>query len=231
MAAVAALVLLGYLFIRTASCAAPGRPRRPVGPGEAWFFPFEPPAPTDFAEVPDSLLRRPATRTLGDLGARLEGALASARYGGVKYLRFQEDGFVIITRLEGILEDGTPRADNGRWEVESPPLFTLHDYLEALLHARHGRYRVWVFAVTTHTLRFGERDATPEPLSAFYDAGITRVPAGIAGRPFLDAYHCTALTYEFERPEQPRMPRFLTRSAVVALEQLRVAGIESALSR
>jgi hypothetical protein len=196
----------------------------------AWRFPDEPPLPSTFAQVPDKLLRRPSTGTLAALAARLQQALAEAGYVGETYLPF-DDGFALITPMEGIASDGRPRPDAGRWAVKSPPLFSLHDYLEALLHARHGLYRVWVFTVSTHSYRFGPQDNTPERLRGLYAAGATGLPREIERRLFFDEYHCFALAYEFERLEQPPQPVFVPASNVLADQQLLASGIIGALSR
>jgi hypothetical protein len=198
---------------------------------QAWSFPAEPPHPTTFTQVPDKLIRRPATRTLAGFAYRLQAALADAGYVGVTYLPFLDDGFAVITPIEGITSDRRPRSDAGRWAVKSPPLFSLHDYLEALFHARHGLYRVWVFTVTTHPYRFGPEESTPQRLNALYGAGTTGLPPEIEEKPFLDRYHCFALAYEFERLEQPPKPVFVTASAVLADKQLLASGIVGALSR
>jgi hypothetical protein len=230
--ALAVFVLL-YSFNPASLVAYP-----PIEPGlpnptprPTWTFPAEPPHPTTFTQVPDKLLRRPGTETLGSLAARMEAALADAGYVGVKYLAFLDDGFAVITPMEGIASDRRPRSDAGRWAVKSPPLFSLHDYLEALLHARHGLYRVWVFTLTTHPYRFGPLESTAQRLNSIYGVGTTGLPLGIAKAPFLDGYRCFALAYEFERLEQPPQPSFVTASDILADKQLLASGIVRALAR
>ena len=86
---------------------------------------------------------------LADVANELERAFNSAGYVERSYYAVPQ-GFAIAARLEMINPDGSPVAEANRWSasIAPPKVFSLSSYLQALLGATPGEYRVVVFIVT-----------------------------------------------------------------------------------
>jgi hypothetical protein len=191
-------------------------------------FPWPPPTASATYLLP---LRQPSTQrpsTFGNADSLISGALAATGYVERSYYAVPE-GFALVTRLEQINLDGTPKDLPERWSVEAPRLtsFSLEAYMNALFLAAPGYYRVIVFIATP--VRFYQVDAhvTGATAQHWLAGGLNELPKVIASLPYTDDVTCTALIYEFRR-EQGK-PDILVPGRLDGLTHIRRSGIASAL--
>jgi hypothetical protein len=121
-------------------------------------------------------------------------------------------GYALVTRIERINPDGTPKEVPTRWDIDIGPLqrFSISDYLEALFAAPPGYFRILVFVVTPFS--FGQSDAFVSRKEAmdWLHEGWNRLPENVRSLPFTSDYGCTALIYEFEQHGRDQAPRLNT---------------------
>lgn len=194
-------------------------------------FPWPPPRPSDLVRIPSELVTggRAEVR-LGEAAGRLERAFTDAGYGRLGYYS-APDGFVLVSRMEQIRDDGTPRELPVRWsaDIAPPRLFGLSDYLRALFSANPGRYRVIAFVVTTRAIRPDAEPATREQAAEWLDAGADALPAPLAAQSYTPAHRTTALVYEFVRPSSRVAAEQVRPSRTLARTHLERAGLWAAL--
>lgn len=108
----------------------------------------------------------------------------------------------MVTRLEQINPDGTPKEGLERWLIEVSPLreFSLSAYIKALFTANPGLYRIIVFIITPHPLYQKERSVSRDEATAWLSEGSNKLPKSVHEQAYSNEYNCTALIYEFERP-------------------------------
>lgn len=227
-----ALVLVGAL----ASCTTPPPPTTKGGEETVSQgipeFPWPPPKASAFAKIPNELISGGANELLlGDIARRLEQAFDAAGYGERSY-HSVPNGFALVSRIEQIRADGTPKEDPARWSVMSlrPKIVSLRDYLEALFKAPRGRYRVIVFIVTDLPLTQEKKEPTRAEAIEWLSSGALSLPQVIAARAYSSAYYTTALIYEFERGADGEGTAFLKiPSELQGKRHLERAGIWSKL--
>src|SRR5699024_3554153 len=138
---------LGALIVAASACVQPVQMlQRGVGGGAApcSFWP-PPPATVTWTREVDG-------RTFGEVAGRLGRSLRDAGYAEQQWFPIgagYSHGFALITRLERINEDGTPRMSE-RWSSlypEAANLRWLERAREMTLPAA-GRYRVFLVAFT-----------------------------------------------------------------------------------
>lgn len=130
----------------------------------------------------------------------MEQAFNAARYGERTY-HSVPNGFALVSRIEQIRADGTPREEPARWSVSfvPPKIVSLRDYIEALFKAPRGRYRVIVFIVTDLAFAQQKKEPTRAEATEWLNSGTMTLPQSIAARAYSAEYYTTALIYEFER--------------------------------
>jgi hypothetical protein len=173
-----------------------------------------------------------ASATLGDVADRLSGALDRAGYQERPFLT-TPGGFAIITRLERIDRDGSPRMQE-RFDVSvNRPngIFSFGDYLHALLTANPGYYRVVVFVVTGTPVEQRAGGMPFGQVDMLFRSGSDILPPAVRNIRFdADAgYHCTALIYEFEH-QDGQNPVQVTPGPQ-GQTQLQLSGVWPALQR
>jgi len=197
-------------------------------------FPWPPPEASARQRIPSDRLRGtdPKISLLG-VARRLEAAFDQAGYGEIAYY-FVPKGFAIVSRLEQIRQDGTPLDGPDRWsrEIAPPPVYSLRAYIEALFSANPGHFRVVVFIVTSEP--FAEdikTDVTRDEALKWLARGTNKLPKEYDNVVFDDSYDCSALIYEFEKPNRDD-PAFLDNpSALPAQTHLEKSRLWSALAR
>ena len=140
---------------------------------------------------------------LGHVNYTLRLALDTAGYTEASYYTVP-DGFALVTHLEQINPDGTPKKpDHVRWSTQLARVgqFTLSAYLKALFLANPGYYRVIVFVVTSQPFSQSEATVTRDEAIAWLRHGGNALPFGIATQPLLASHKVTALIYEFEKSD------------------------------
>lgn len=170
-------------------------------PAELPELPWPPPKYSAFAQIPRELLVGSATdKTLQDVARRLEATFDAAGYVERSYY-YVPGGFALVSRLEQMNADGTPKAVPDRWSVKTPVLrrINLSDYLQALFTARSGYYRVIVFVVTEQAFAAGARSPNGDEVTKWVSAGGVRLPASIGQKPYGENFATSALIYEFAR--------------------------------
>ena len=191
-------------------------------------FPWPPPRASATEVIPRTLLAPGAGATyLRDVDRRLSAALDRKGYTEKSYFAVP-DGFALVTRIEQIGEDGTPKNDPDRWSLKPPRLqrFSLASYLEALFRARPGHYRVIVFIVTPHPFSQAKVAVTPEQASEWLGEGLNQLPEPIGALDFSrPGFACTALVYEFDRPTESDEPKVRVPGALTGRAHLQKSGL------
>ncbi len=161
---------------------------------------FPLPAPSGKVVLPGNFF--PNAHAMGDVSRKLESAMSGSGYFDYSYYEVP-GGFALVSRLEQIRPDGTPKPDPSRWSTAVTPdqEFTLSRFVKALFFAEPGYFRI-IFFVVTDRVNFL---TTGETLSA--SRGIGLAAGGAAGlgpvedEPFTGNHRVTALVYEFEVSE------------------------------
>ena len=138
---------------------------------------------------------------LKDIAQILNNSLVAAGYFEKSYFAVP-DGFAIVTRLEQINFDGTPKQSSERWATVVEPLrkLSLRRYLEALFTANPGYYRIIVFIVTPHPFSQTAPEINRDEAEAWLRKGVNTLPKSIGQQIYSSDYNITALIYEFEQP-------------------------------
>jgi hypothetical protein len=169
---------------------------------------------------------------LNDIDFKLTTALDSAGYLQRSYYAVP-DGFALVTRLEQINSDGTPKNGDQRWLTENEPLqsFSLTEYLTRLFTAKPGFYRVIAFIITLH--EFAQSDATVSVQQAEYwlASGMNKLPLPIGNMVYTRQYACTALIFEFQQAAAGQKAKLDVPSRLAAQVHLARANIWPALER
>ncbi len=187
---------------------APDPPSRPPPDGFPHFpWPVPPPSVRP-VEFPREFF--PEAHTLGRIDAMLHEGLRSVGYFDQSYY-YVPSGFAVVTRLEQINRDATPKPEPERW----PPAlrithrWSLSTYLRLLFtdEVPVGYGRVLVFVVTdddcvvVSDVCGGERtEVDQETVNVWLEGGIGRLPMSMADIELGDSHAVWGIVYEFEKP-------------------------------
>ncbi len=194
-------------------------------------FPWPPPKASAFSPVDlDRATTDGHPATLKDMADRLEAAFAAAGYGERSYYAVP-DGFALVSRLEQINEDGTPKKAPDRWSMKFKPLshFSLTAYFKALFKAAPGHFRIIVFVVTPHPFSQEDVDINVADGQAWLAGGLNALPDEIGRQPALASHRCTALIYEFEQQPSGARVFFVDSSPVTGKMHLTRTDLWDAL--
>lgn len=188
-----------------------GREKSEKAAAQTGGFPWPPPQPSSERVLPVSLLvaalrianaseLAASGKTLRDLNGVLTDALDRVGYTDRSYFTVP-DGYALVTRIESIEPDGTPKAGAERWNLTSPGIasFSLSDYLKALFSAKPGLYRVIVFVITSRPFRATGKPPTAGETEDWLSRGYNVLPPDVGVLRYTDEVACTALIYEFEK--------------------------------
>jgi hypothetical protein len=196
-------------------------------------FPWPPPRASAETIIPQEFLRKSTDSVvhLGDVDHILVGALDINGYYDKSYYAVP-DGFALVTRLEQINPDGTPKTPPVRWELAMGPLrrFSLVGYLKVLLTASPGYHRIIVFLVTSHPFSQADANVSEEQAINWLEEGFERLPSAVSELEFSQEYGCTALVYEF-RTASGIVPTLSLPSHLPGRIHLERANIWSALAK
>ena len=194
-------------------------------------FPWPPPQASATVILPPELLKDSLTEKvlLGDVDDVISRALQSSGYVEKSYFSVP-DGFALVTRLEQINSDGTPKAEE-RWSTEVGPLrsFSLEEFFRALLLANPGFFRTTVFVITPHPFSQADVDVPRDIVEGWLREGLNILPHSIAELEYDSLFTTTALIYEFEQPRS-RDTVFQSYN-FTGIEHLTKSGIMSHLNR
>lgn len=202
---------------------------RPIYPVEK-SFPFPPPKASTYVEIKRNLLFADSAKsmTLAEVNDTLDQALTKAGYVEKSYYQVP-DGFALVTRLEKINEDGSPKPEQARWvgAKEKQRIFSISDYLKQLFTANPGYYRIIVFIVTSQSFsQDGKQTVSREEAMNWLTEGNLQLPESIAQKSYTKQHKCTALVYQFERPNSAAQETILlTPSSVPATSHLTRSGL------
>ncbi len=164
-------------------------------------FPWPPPQASAFVDITNKFagLCQNESAILGDLDSTLCAALGQCEYVEKSYFAVP-GGFALVTRLEQINPDGSPKDLPDRWSIQPPTLrvFSLSEYLKALFTANSGYYRIIVFIVTPHAFSQSDQQVSSDEAEDWLVAGLNKLPEPIANLPLTEQYSTTALIYEFK---------------------------------
>jgi hypothetical protein len=169
---------------------------------------------------------------LYDVERRINVALEACGYFQKTYYAVP-GGFAIVTQLEQIFPDGTPKDIPDRWAPEVPPLrrFSLSEYLRALFKANVGQYRIIVFIITPYPFIQADVTVNPDEARDWLHGGLNILPRSIGNREYSENYICTALIYEFEQAEPGKEAVIRIPSRLTGKDHLEKARLWIALGR
>jgi hypothetical protein len=207
------LFFLSLFLLVQLSCGLPAATPAPtqaaptaigiVPTAEIPAFPWPPPNPSSTATLSLGRLGQRAGEgiTLGDVNDRLKEALDADGYDDRGYYSIPE-GFALVTRMEQIQADGSPKPPPTRWVTEIGPMggsFSLGDYLKALFGAPKGYYRLFVFFVTSQPVSPGGTGVPKGTAEIWQSAGASSLPSDIAKQEYTRDFTCTVYIYQFEQ--------------------------------
>jgi hypothetical protein len=180
-------------------------------------FPWPPPAPSAQYVIPRELVVVPGGSdipSLSDIVQRIEFALERAAYYDRSFYS-TPGGIAMVTRLERIKRDGTPDGSKRWLDIDDRQPFSLMGYLNALLFADAGHFRLIVFIVTDRPFAAVGPPLTPQQGSQLLLQGLNMPPPSIAEKPVSVDHQVSVLIYEFEKRNN-RTARQIAPSALPA---------------
>jgi hypothetical protein len=226
-----ALLLATVLYWTAREDFAPTMPMPEATPPTAGIpqFPWPPPRASAEHQIRNKWVSEDEHTSLLDVAERLETALGNAGFETWKYSSVPH-GFALVTQIEQILPDGTPRKERFRTDLPSLSDLSFVEFLMALAKAPPGYFRVIVFVVTD--LPFSRGDTAPAESEArhWLDAGLNKLPKSFGDLIYGADYRTTALIYEFKKlSKQPAT--LVSQSLASGRTHLERARIWDALTR
>ena len=195
-------------------------------------FPWPPPAASAEYPVRNAWVWKGVETKLSDVAERLEAALEAAQFETWRFSSVPR-GFALVTQLEQIKPDGTPRSGTERFRTDLPSLsnMTFVEFLKALAKAPPGHYRVIVFIVSD--VPFSSTDQKPTQIDAqqWLMVGLNQLPKAVGRAAYGEGYRTTALIYEFRKLSKDEPATFVAKSAESGKTHLEKAGIWDGLTR
>jgi peptidoglycan-associated lipoprotein len=187
-------------------------------------FPWPPPLWTARQVLPSALLDVRAGGLLGASFDVLKEALRKAAIFDWSVYAVGTDSFAVVSRMENIDDSGRPRQP--RWGAETPNRATSFvDYLNKLLIARPGRYRVVVFVVTSRVIVAGRDVPDRAKMEALLWSGAGALPPQLHSVVQDEGASAEALIYEFYRASEDEAARLVTNSSLQGLDHLAGYGV------
>jgi len=187
-------------------------------------FPYPAPKASSFKRIPRQLLQNSGTATtLGFvLNNRLLPALDAADYE-YSFYSIKDSGVAVVTRIERIRQDGT--TDMANRYVEGNAYHSFSDYMASLFRAKPGYYRMIVFMLSPYPVVQSDQSMSRQGSDSLFARGADRPAPNMESFPFSDRYACTALIYEYKKPNQEDAPKLVTPSPLTCEAHLKKAGI------
>ncbi len=227
--------IAAFIFLIGIACNGGAPPSTPTTPVEMPEFPWPPPKPSATAILKfDSLTKSAnAKLTFGDIDTRINEALVAGNYTEKSYYGIP-GGFALTTRIEQIDENGLPSSSN-RWVTEIATIklseFSLQGYLNALFSAPKGRYRIFVFMVTSNVIFSSETPVNQSDAQAWVVEGANKLPKELMSTPYTIDYLCTVYVYEFIQSGFKQPPVQNTPSSLTGKEHLQQANLWDILEK
>ena len=161
-------------------------------------FPIPIPKPTTFEALPNRFFSK--CYTLNDVDMTISNAIHNAGYFNKSYY-YVPEGFALVTQLEMIDEDGTPKKENERWFLNRyKSKFSISSYIRALFKANVGYYRCIVFIISREQFASSTKAPSRTEANNWIIFGFGTLPKEISEIPNINYYY-TAYVYEFKKPE------------------------------
>jgi hypothetical protein len=199
------------------------------------YFPWPPPRSSALVRIPsDYFIQANGGSSLGSVATKLERALEQAGYRELQFYAIPGDsvpsGFALVTPLEQINEDASPKVEPDRWipTSTSPRMTSLWEYITTAIRGNPGQYRVIVFLTTSRAVRQDSAGVTKSTAAAWQSGGWNSPPDWLWNVPYTSAHRTTALIYEFAQTSIGSEPS-IRPSRVRGSAHLYRAGIWPAL--
>lgn len=185
-------------------------------------FPWPPPRWTSRITLPDGLVIKGTTDTLGVVFGRVQEALHHGRIAQWSLFVLGDDGFAVVCQMETIDDLGVARPEPQRWSINPVQLTSWSPwvYLQALFLAPPGRYRVIVLTVTPALFGSDKKETTASELGTLLTQGVTDLPPEMKDQIIKAGTRCEALVYEFYKKRQSDDPSFEKQSSVTPVRHL-----------
>lgn len=192
-------------------------------------YPWPPEDPSSLVRL-DVLydFRHGGRASLQDVADQLAAALNESGYLEQSFYQ-TSGGFVMVTRLEGIAEDGTPLGAERRYLLPNDRVdFSFADYIRSLFFAPEGYYRFVAFVITDRPYTTSEDGLEEHDALGRLRRGAVALPAGFDQRPFSAEHRVDALIYEFSQQSEGVIP--LRPGRLPPRTHLEKSGLMSALA-
>jgi len=190
-------------------------------------FPFPPPMATATQSISPNIFKNHLT--YGDVKETIVECLDESGYVSSKRQYYAvPNGFALVTRLEKINEDGSPRAGAERWEAQVKSTFkefSILDYLKALVIGEEANFRVLVFMLTDIPLTQSDEITEMTKAKSWLKKGMNALPDDLALLEFTPRHKVNLLLYEFTQHESGK-PTLLQESRVGIEDHLVKTGID-----
>lgn len=166
-------------------------------------YPWPPEEPSSIARLQELHdFSAGGSASLYDVSETLRSALRLSGYPELSYYA-APGGFAMVTRLEGVDEQGQALADTRRYRLPSDQgEFSFADYIRGLFFAPEGLYRLIVFVVTDRPYVTLERTLDETEALARLRRGAVTLPAAFRALRFSPNHRVDALIYEFRATGQ-----------------------------
>jgi hypothetical protein len=193
-------------------------------------FPWPPPSASAWYVLPQNLFGNAPT-----IGAESDAIVVALDQNGYVERSFYRTprGLALITRLERIMDDGSPASSTSRWGGDDPTTsLDLSQFLAGLFFAKTGHYRVIVFIIQyTPFEQSPDKQLSGEQAEVILKSGSNMLPPEVA-QLSIEGSHCTALIYEFANDRRGRHKLHkIESSRLTGKQHLEKAGLLAAIEK
>ncbi|MEM8802640.1 MAG: hypothetical protein AAGF55_08895 [Pseudomonadota bacterium] len=170
-----------------------------------------------------------AAPQIGDVARYLSAELRARDYDQIGFLGVPGSGFALLTGLEQIDRNAEPLAGSARWisEISVERGFSLRAFLDALLSAPVGNFRVFVFVFTDQQFQENtEQPVSTEILEGWSERSVLDLPDTLSAQAVRGNHQLTVLVYEFFKTENAAPATLRTPSLWNMRQHLAFLGLE-----
>lgn len=191
-------------------------------------FPIPVPQPSAVEILPKAYFSN--CKVLSDVNYKLINALNKCGYSGMSYY-YVKNGFALVTQLEQINPDGTPKEDALRWAplLLNSGEFSLTNYIKGLFYAKPGYYRCIVFIISDINYKITGVSPTKEQSDSWLVNGLIKLPKKIGEMNLNENYSFDALIYEYKKLENDNTATIIIPSIIGGRNHLEKTKILLAL--
>lgn len=172
----------------------PGYPTVASGQDDAPFLPWPPLTPSARGEITSQI---GLGKTFGDEDRRIGKVLTRSGYSGSLYFSVP-NGFALLTPLEHIGPGGEILSGPDRWTLaKETASWSWSDYFRKLFQGPDGRYRMFVFIVTSQPVNPIYSAATGQDVERWEHTGHDRLSDALSQATMAPRTHIYLYVYEF----------------------------------